>query len=269
MKKPSRAFWPVLLCFLAATTLVPRALRADPAPTPVDISAVKQNFRWLAHPTLGYIVVPNNIDDDLMFYSLDGTTFYQQRMFNRHVSGDTDWSIGFWSPRAAIGLADGGRITREEATGKITLRCGKATEEWTLMAAADSDKLLASAKFVSRLWARQAHFLARDDKGVYVYIDRLREAHGGKGYRIFRGPKGGMKALKMTNVVSDSEGEIFSTKGGELRLISAATEASWIARKKATKLVIVPVEENAAMIYSELGVYPGNLGTPCDAVAAR
>ena len=69
----------------------------------------------------------------------------------------------------------------------------------------------------------------------------------------------------MTNVVSDSEGDIFSTKTGSLRLILNKNESTWIEGKKQRKLVLVPVEDNARMIYTELGVYTGErLGTPCD-----
>ena len=75
---------------------------------------------------------------------------------------------------------------------------------------------------------------------------------------------GGMKELQMTNVVSDSVGEIYATKKGELRLITSNDETSWVKAGKKNALTRVPVEDNVKLIYSDLGVYPGSLGTPCD-----
>jgi hypothetical protein len=75
-----------------------------------------------------------------------------------------------------------------------------------------------------------------------------------------------MKEIPMTNVVSDSVGEIFSTKKGELRFVVDGGKARWVYGQKSVDLVTVPVEDNVPMIYGELGVYPGALGTPCDDV---
>lgn len=69
----------------------------------------------------------------------------------------------------------------------------------------------------------------------------------------------------MTDVASDSEGEIFATKTGSLRLILGKKESAWIQGKKTSPLTLIPVEQNYRMIYTELGVYSGaKLGTPCD-----
>jgi hypothetical protein len=69
----------------------------------------------------------------------------------------------------------------------------------------------------------------------------------------------------MTNVVSDSAGDVFATKSGELKLVLGKKEASWVQGKKAKDLILLPLEDNVQLIYSELGVYTGQpLGTPCD-----
>jgi len=92
-----------------------------------------------------------------------------------------------------------------------------------------------------------------------IIIDTL-----GGNDRIFVGPKGGLKELPMTNIVSDSVGEIYSTKKGELRFIVSQNAAQWVRGAVKTELTIVPVEDNVKMIYGDLGVYEGTLGTPCD-----
>ena len=125
-------------------------------------------------------------------------------------------------------------------------------------------KVLDKGGFHRPLWKRQAHVLARDDAGTYYFVDRLRDEEGGKGYRIFAGPAGGMKELPMTNVISDSVGQIYATKRGELRLITSNAEITWMKGGAKAALTRVPVEDNLALVYGDLGVYPGGLGTPCD-----
>jgi hypothetical protein len=74
-----------------------------------------------------------------------------------------------------------------------------------------------------------------------------------------------MKPLKMTNVVSDSEGDVFATRSGELRLVLDKKESAWVQKGKRQPLRSLPVEDNVQLIYSELGAYTGQpLGTPCD-----
>ena len=84
-----------------------------------------------------------------------------------------------------------------------------------------------------------------------------------------------MKLQKMTNVVADREGEIFTTKSGSLRYVTDRKAAPiWIENGKKTTLTVVPIEgagengepvSNYQLIYNELGVYLGErLGNPCD-----
>jgi hypothetical protein len=96
-------------------------------------------------------------------------------------------------------------------------------------------------------------------------VDREREPENSRSFRLFVGPRGNMKLQKMTNVVSDSEGDIFATKTGSLRLILDKHETSWVSGKKKTPLVTLPIEDNHVLIFTDLGAYTGQrLGTPCD-----
>ena len=92
----------------------------------------------------------------------------------------------------------------------------------------------------------------------------MRDDYGGKSHRIFAGPKGGLKELPMVNVVSDSVGEIYATKRGELRFVTSNSSATWIKGATKTSLTRIPIEDNVGLIYGDLGVYEGSLGTPCD-----
>jgi hypothetical protein len=133
------------------------------------------------------------------------------------------------------------------------------------VAADDAKRVLAQAVFHKPRWRRQSYALARDNAGRYYFVDRPREPEGNHNFRLMVGPRGSLKPQKMINVVSDSEGDVFATKSGKLRLVLGKQESIWIQGSKETKLLYLPLEDNHVMIYKELGVYVGEpLGTPCD-----
>ena len=113
--------------------------------------------------------------------------------------------------------------------------------------------------FVSPGLVRSPHLFARDDSGVYYFVDRLTQRHGGKNYRVFVGRKGGMKQLALTDVASDSAGQVFSTKTGDLRLVNTvdSNKASsvWVKGSKKTDLIALDVDVNSPIIFNELGIY--------------
>ena len=75
-----------------------------------------------------------------------------------------------------------------------------------------------------------------------------------------------MQQLEMRDIVSDSEGQIFATASGSLRLLVDIDEgAHWIEGQRPKELRRVPIEENYKLIMEQLGVYLGQrLELPCD-----
>ena len=108
--------------------------------------------------------------------------------------------------------------------------------------------------------------MARDDSGNYYYVERGRYRDNERSFRVHVGPRGKMKQLGLKNVVHDTEGDIFSTASGDLRLVAGPSGvAEWVKNSKRTQLVDVPVDTNIGLIYNELGVYTRlRLGQPCD-----
>jgi hypothetical protein len=74
-----------------------------------------------------------------------------------------------------------------------------------------------------------------------------------------------MKEQAMTNVVSDSGGDIYATKSGSLKIITdnKASTAFWIKGGKKTELTVLVPADNRYLIYRGLGIY-GSLGVVCD-----
>jgi hypothetical protein len=250
------------------------AARAD-EPAPYDVTAVRDSLR-LFHDGKGRYValVPlawclpasdKRKQDKIaaVFYG-DGKVFHHVR---RTGGGGVCAKAGLanywtlWEPRIAR-RADAQILFKD---GKHVVACGDRRTELQPVAEAEGRERIAKARFLARRWQRGAYALLRDQRGTYYYVDTLGEKRPGRDFRLYLGPRGSLKLQKLKNVVSDSEGDIFSTPKGELRLILSKDEAAWIAGKKRTKLVIVPVEDNRQLIYAELGPYVGErLGTPCD-----
>jgi hypothetical protein len=243
------------------------APKPDPLkPKPVDIKPMLDKLDVFRDDTGMYWVslramTADHDDDNLWTFYGDGKTMYRQRVigFSTH-DGVIEWNL--WAPRV-----------RGMQTANVMLKAGKVTIEckvkdtpraMTQLPADQARAFLQHAAFMPPLWTRQTHTLARDDDGVYYFVDELREEYGGKGFRVFVGQKGAMKELPMMNVVSDSAGEIFATKSGELKIVTSEDgKAYWKKGGKKTDLIKLDPWQNRYVIYRELGIY-GALGAVCD-----
>jgi hypothetical protein len=269
---------PILLVFaisVSATVFSPRALAGGKKPAAgsdaagtgqpdakaVDISEVKKDLLVLSDGKKHYIAIIPFGDFYTHFYYGDGKRFYAQRVSGGGADGKEGWDRIFWEPRVKAPWQGGVGF----AKGKYTVQCGDRATELHPLEAEEQTKLLEAASFFGPLWLHQAYSLARDNKGNYYFVDRLREPENNKSFRLYAGTRGNLKLLKMTNVVSDSQGDIFTTKKGELRLVLDRKKPTWFAGKAETELINLPLDDNRMMIYTDLGVYSGQrLGTPCD-----
>jgi hypothetical protein len=250
------------------------ALAAPPKPKPIDIKPFIAKLSVFRDDVGQFYVVPtpgqwDDLDqaDKLVFFG-DGKSMWQQRIIGESStpsSGSTpaalEWNV--WSPRVKD-MATASIVTKG---ADLTLECSqrRPDDRKLIPLRADEAKVFfGKATFLPPLWQRQSHFLARDDDGTYYFVDMLREEFGGKDYRVFVGQKGQLKELPMTNVVQDSGGEIYATKGGQLKIVANAnTPTYWIQSSKKTELTVLEPSDNRYLIYRELGVY-NQLGAVCD-----
>lgn len=220
-----------------------------------------------------YVAIAPDEDQSQRLYYGDGKVLARVAPPPKMIAGNWFLDPRFYNKRhndsfRGVDLRPYSRVEVKEDKGakKCEASCGERTVHLQMLDAAKAAELLLAAKYEPQRMKTYPHALMRDETGTYYLVDRGVLPGEEKSFRLFMGPKGGMKQLKMTNVVADSEGEIFSTKNGELRLVVDRSQAPmWIAGKKKLPLRVVPVEENLAMIYNDLGVYLGErLGTPCD-----
>lgn len=195
----------------------------------------------------------------LVLFRLDATYYGDARsLYAVNAEGSS-----VFDPRQRDGNA---RASFSSKLDQCEVECGERQVKLPRLPEEKATALLLSAKYLPNPHQREPHALLRDDRGVYFYVDRGRTEGAEKNFRLYVGPKGAMVLQKMTNVVSDSAGDIFSTKSGDLRLLIDREKASeWIQPKKRTQLRYLQVEENLHLIYADLNVYAGQrLGSPCD-----
>jgi hypothetical protein len=251
----------------------PPAVRTGPAtpaaraPDEVDVSKVKPDLVVLHDGNGHYLALLAMREMDLTFYG-DGRTFHQLRI--RGSSRDTAAgrsSRRFWSPistDADIILGPG---------GKWTVQCSDRTTPMVPLAAGDTREMLGRARFMKPFWKRQALVLARDDRGSYYYVDKIRDDRSAhererdpnppRGYRLYIGRKGRMAEQRLSDAVEDSKGMVLSMKKADLTIDFDSSTATYSSGKRKDKLVFLPVEDNTMLIYRDLGLYQ-KLGVPCD-----
>jgi len=265
------------------TVLVSLALAQNDKPEPLDVSAFKDKLSLLTDGKSHYVAfVSDNPSGFDLFHSGDGKTFSKVRVIGGGRSGDEQWSVALWDPRMWSGdglsttidmkntpSADGGF---KEGSRAYSVTCGRKTTTISFVPPAEAKKIFDGATFVGTLWTRVPEKLLRDDKGTYYLVDRFRtrNATDRRDFRVFAGRKGSMKQLPLKDIVDDSKGMIFSTKNGNLRLITGTdgkSEAKWVQGKEASSLVEIDLDryDTARLVYLDLGPYTGaRLGTPCD-----
>lgn len=265
--------WVVVTGILALSTVAlgQAPKDADPKPTPVDIKAFKDKLLVFQDKAGGTYVVYEESDgtstrQTRAWYGT-GKELYEQITVGRSRDGDS-WSISTYAPRLPETRP---ASLMKKKDGTFMKWCdGKDDAVLTELAGDKAKAVIDKYSFLSPALVRRSHMFARDDSGIYYYVDRLDTAHGGKGFRVFVGKKGAMKQLALTDVASDSAGQVFSTKTGDLRLVKTTDgetkpSTKWVKGEKKTDLIPLDLDVNSPVIFNDLGIYKFT-GTLCDNV---
>ena len=172
-------------------------------------------------------------------------------------------TFGTWDPHGKSGYAE---FRRNENGWSVD--CGQKQIAFHQVSKQRRESILKNAERKGPLWKREEFSLARDNRGIYYYVDRLGSKYGGKSFRVFKGPRGQLTETQLVDIVDDSDGMIFATKRGKLRLVIGSDrmqEALWIEGKTRHRLVVLPLMENTELIYTGLGIYDSeSMGTVCE-----
>jgi hypothetical protein len=202
-----------------------------------------------------------------LFYGAKAKTknVYEQIVIGQGSDGSAGtWEMSVWAPR--VPNIQPGSVGRK-ADGTYFRYCGGDNKSPLTELTGDKAKaVLDKSSFLTSAMIRRPHLLARDDGGVYYYVDVIRNQYGGKGFRVFIGKKGAMKQKPLTDIASDTAGDVFATKTGDLRIVNdtdAAGTVTWVKGQKHVTLRKLDVDANSRLIFKDLGVYSFT-GTICE-----
>jgi hypothetical protein len=255
---------------LALLSLMVSSAAAEPKPKPVDIKAVRDKLVVLQDAEGGtYVAFPGGSGEDgRVFYGAKGKTknVYEQVVIGRSSDGSTGaWDLSVWAPR--VPNVQPGSVGRH-GDGTFFRYCGgDNTSALTELTGDKAKAVLDKSAFFSSALIRRPHLLARDDGGVYYYVDVIRNEYGGKGFRVFIGKKGAMKQKPLTDIASDTAGDVFATKTGDLRIVNDtdanSSTVTWVKGEKRVTLRKLDTDANSPLIFKDLGVYSFT-GTICE-----
>lgn len=243
---------------------------AEPKPRPVDIKAIRDQLVVLQDAEGGIYVVRPGRDGRMWFGAPRSKNLYEQVVIGRFSDGSTGaWDISVVAPR--VPNIQPGSVGRTEE-GAYVRRCGDSlTSDLTEVTGDKAKAIIDKSVFLSSALIRRPHMVARDDAGIYYYVDVIRQEYGGKGYRVFVGKKGAMKQRPLVDIATDTAGDVFATKTGDLRIVREVADDSnkqaivWVKGNKRTTLSRLDPDANSVLIYKELGIYTF-IGSICESL---
>lgn len=250
------------------------ALADTPKHKAVDISEYKDKLQVFTDAAGGTYAVHYAPGGKSHIFYGEGTSLYRQMVVGGGSNGAA-WNVETYSPRVWRSLR--ASIERRE-DGTFRKYCAdNGPEEFidlTLLGDDAAKKVIAKSKFLSSATMYVPYGLARDEKGVYYFVDMLTTDYGGKGYRLWIGKKGRMKQVPLADISDDTAGAVFSTKTGDLHFVvetqlgeegdgGRSEGASWVRGEKTTTLTPLNAYANSWLIHSELGIYKF-IGTLCE-----
>jgi hypothetical protein len=234
---------------------------ADASQDGPALAAVKSQLVVLGTPDGRYIALVPELESRHVYYGAR-RALHRQKVLLSATDEDDNFSVLIWAPDQIGGAAV------EMFDDHWRLRCGAKTTDLTTVGESERDLLLKTARFEEPRLDREPYVLARNQRGEYFYIDREVRSRGSAGYRVYAGRVGKVRPLKLLWVVSDSEGDVFAARNGQLRVITddrGERRVEWRRGNLVETLLPVPIGRNPYLIYKELGVYQNHhLGTPCD-----
>lgn len=251
--------WAIALAMMLSSEVA----LAEPKPKPIDIKPFRDKLQGFVDGKGGLYFIAWLDDERRVFYGANPKQVYEQRHVRRSTNG-AQWSVTVDAPRLPEDRP--AYISRKE-DGTFSRSCEADEAALTELTGDKLKTAIDKAQFLTTALMWTPVVLARDNTGTYYYADKLVPEYGGKGFRVFVGKRGAMKLTPLADVASDSAGEVFATKNGELRLVHMDGEpstAEWARGSgEPLKLTVLSSYVNAKLIYNDLGVY-SFLGTLCD-----
>jgi hypothetical protein len=230
----------------------------------IDVSSVRDQFKVYQAPSGHIMVLIPFGDTDMTFWGKPNGVLRNQMV--RSSSSDMP-------ERFELSMVDRRFSTTgysmEFRDGETFLTCGTDRLNLTPLDQSTGDSFLKNAQFAHPLWDRQSHFLARDDYGVYYFIDKALNYDESRieesSYQVFIGWKGEILQSPLKMVAQDSVGEVYGMTNGNRRIVINNGVGRYFDADEVRSLHTLNFLMDFELMYRDGGVYGQAIqGTPCD-----
>lgn len=257
--------WAVFLqvCFTICLTTPAMAEDAEWGQE-LDVSEFRDQLRVFEAPEGHVLVFVPFGDSDWIFWGKPNDVLYQQVTPVSHFAGTESFDYSLRDRRLN---AHSYKLSMRDGTYFAT--CGQRRADLRLLDVEEGLKKLEGARFLEPRWGRTAHYLARDDFGVYYFVDKVRTRKGetasAESYRVHIGWKGEMLQTPLRLVAQDSVGDVFGMINGDRRLVINHGVGKYLEGDEMRELHKLDIRYDSPLMYLEGGVYAGlPHGTLCD-----
>jgi hypothetical protein len=232
----------------------------------VDVREVRNQLRVFQDDTQKILVMVPFGDNDWVFWGEPNGVLYQQPSLFSSANGTESYEYGLIDRRYNSTYRG---ISAQYRDGKTFVTCGETRLELNPLSIADGEARLKGAQFAAPFWSRNAHFLARDDYGVYYYIDKA-NTHDDQqvpesSYRVYIGWKGEILQAPLSMVAQDSVGEVYGMPNGDRRIVINRQVGRYFDGDDVRELHTLNLHIDSILMYRDGGVYDkARHGTPCD-----
>jgi len=231
----------------------------------IDVSSVRDQFEVYKVSSGQIIVLIPFGDTDMVFWGKPNGVLYRQQ-----VRGSlSDVEEGKFELVVVDRRFSGSGYSLDLNNGDRFVTCGTDRVELTPLDKSTGESLLSGAQFTQPLWNRESHYLARDDYGVYYFVDKALNHDDSKieesSYRVFIGWKGEILQSPLKMVAQDSVGEVYGMTNGNRRIVINNGHGRYFDGDEVRPLHALNVYVDFKLMYRDGGVYGNALqGTPCD-----
>jgi len=250
---------------LMAMMLTVATAKEPPSPKPVDVSEVRDSLAVFELESGELFVAQLGNGFEYLFYGKAGQVLYRQD--GPGYSGTMGQQFEEFDVRLTDRRYGGYAFVLRDK--QFWVQCGEQKLPLKRLELEASKKALEGTSFVEALWRRNAHFLARDDHGMYYFVDReLGDNPSMETYRVYMGWMGEVLQAPLKLIAKDAVGEVYGAPGSDQRLVVSAGSARFLDGEKARELVVLDVRADSEIIYGKKGIHAGKShGTPCDHVS--
>jgi hypothetical protein len=259
-----------VVLFFSFLSIAP-AQSEEPAPVrEVDVSAVRDQLRVFKAENEHILVLVPFSNGDAVFWGKPNDLLYRQEPLSSSADRPESYSISLIDRR----YPRRGYSIQYPVKERTTVVCGPDHLALSPMDLAEGEELLKGAQFVLPFWKRSAHFLARDDYGVYYFIDKANYYDDTpipeSSYRVFIGWKGEILQSPLKMVAQDSVGEVYGMTNGNRRVVINQGVGRYFDGDEVRVLHTLNLYADSQLMYRDNKIY-GNArhGTPCDSFFAQ